>query len=385
MDSLIEKLKEFQLHKKCTLLGVGPMSKNCVDVVIELANQFDIPIMLIASRRQIETKEFGGGYVNNWSTEEFAKYIQKNDRKNNIILCRDHGGPWQNEFEKQKKFSLTDAMESAKKSFEHDVEAGFEIIHLDASTDLSSELTIDEILTRNFELYQYVHDIAKKMNKKIEFELSIGKEDGGIHAFNEIEYAIKRILEFCSKKHIQKPLFLVIRTGNYVMETKNVGNFEKFFLNSVNENKVKQIQLIIQLLKKNNILLKEHNTDYLSDKLLKLHTTIGIDASNVAPEFGVTETKSFLELLQKYDLSQEIDEFVELAYNSKKWKKWILPGSNLKKIDKAIIAGHYIFSDPKFIHLKEKVSKKIPEDIDQVLKIKIKENLMKYLSSFSII
>ena len=48
--------------------------------------------MLIASRRQIETKKLNHGYVNNWSTEKFSSYVQK--KNNNIILCRDHGGPY---------------------------------------------------------------------------------------------------------------------------------------------------------------------------------------------------------------------------------------------------------------------------------------------------
>ena len=70
--SKVEKLIDFGLKKKCTLLGIGPMSKNCIDVTIELANKYNVPIMLIASRRQIESNELGGGYVNNWTTEEFS-------------------------------------------------------------------------------------------------------------------------------------------------------------------------------------------------------------------------------------------------------------------------------------------------------------------------
>ena len=76
----MNRIKEFIKEKQCTLLGIGPMSKNCVDVVIELVNSHKIPIMLIASRRQIESAELGGGYVNNWTTEEFSKYIEKNDK-----------------------------------------------------------------------------------------------------------------------------------------------------------------------------------------------------------------------------------------------------------------------------------------------------------------
>ena len=34
-------------------------------------------IHIIASRRQIETEIMGGGYVNNWSTENLRKYTKK--------------------------------------------------------------------------------------------------------------------------------------------------------------------------------------------------------------------------------------------------------------------------------------------------------------------
>ena len=35
------------------MLAIGPMSKNCVEATIEVANEKRIPIMMIASRRQM--------------------------------------------------------------------------------------------------------------------------------------------------------------------------------------------------------------------------------------------------------------------------------------------------------------------------------------------
>ena len=61
---MIKHQFEIYLTKhRATLLGVGPMSLNCVDVTLELSKQYEIPLMLIASRRQIDSAEFGGGYV----------------------------------------------------------------------------------------------------------------------------------------------------------------------------------------------------------------------------------------------------------------------------------------------------------------------------------
>lgn len=90
-----QRLDNFMAGRKCTLLGIGPMSVNCIDATVELANEFHTPLMLIASRRQIDSEEYGGGYVNNWSTSDYTNYVTEADKQGKIILARDHGGPWQ--------------------------------------------------------------------------------------------------------------------------------------------------------------------------------------------------------------------------------------------------------------------------------------------------
>ena len=110
-------LRSFWRKRHCTLLGVGPMSINCVNATIELANDHEVPILMIASRRQIDSEEFGGGYVNNWKTNEFARYVTEKDKKCKILLARDHGGPWQSQIDVENKLSLKNAMKMAKKSF----------------------------------------------------------------------------------------------------------------------------------------------------------------------------------------------------------------------------------------------------------------------------
>ena len=127
----LKKKLEKIINQRKTLLGVGPMSLNCVDASIELADQYKVPIILIASRRQIDAESFGGGYVNKWTTEKFSQYVKKKRKTKNILLARDHGGPWQNESEIKKNLSLSKALESAKKSFEIDIVNDFSFIHID--------------------------------------------------------------------------------------------------------------------------------------------------------------------------------------------------------------------------------------------------------------
>ena len=53
-----EKMLEAMANGK-TVLGVGPMSWNFIDVVIEEANEHKIPISLVASRGQVECADMG--------------------------------------------------------------------------------------------------------------------------------------------------------------------------------------------------------------------------------------------------------------------------------------------------------------------------------------
>lgn len=379
-------LSEYILKKHCTLLGIGPMSKNCVDVVIDLANTYDIPLMLIASRRQIESEKLGCGYVNNWSTEEFADYVKKKDISNNIILCRDHGGPYQNEDKNNQKKSFKEVMNNAKESFRTDIESGFDIIHIDPSENLGIELKIEEMMERIFELYDFCYNVSKQTQKEIHIEISIGKEDGKISKFSEIRYAIEQMKKFCFKKKIPLPLFIVIKTGNHVLETQNIGILDDIIKGKYNKEQ-KEIQKIIKYCKNEKILIKEHNVDYLLDKTLREHPIIGIDAVNVAPEFGVVETRAILSYLSKNNLEEFGQRFLDISFNSKKWKKWMTKNSNLSSNDKAIISGHYVFSSKEFQKLKDEIIKKIDnkDDFDNFLKLEIKKSILRYLECLKII
>src|SRR3990167_1300986 len=221
-----QRLESFLTKRRCTLLGVGPMSVNCVDATIELANEHEVPIMLIASRRQIDSENFGGGYVNNWTTTDFAHYVIDRDKKGKILLARDHGGPWQNTKEKDVNLGLRRAMESAKSSYRSDLEAGFQILHIDPSGYIHGHPSTDEILDRIFELYEFCYAQAEQTRKEVIFEIGSEEQSGSTNSQEELDYTLKAVQHFCKKNHLPKPSFVVIQCGTRVMETRNVGSFD---------------------------------------------------------------------------------------------------------------------------------------------------------------
>ena len=138
------------------------------------------------------------------------------------------------------------------------------------------------------------------------------------------------------------------------METRNIGSFDLPL--RVKDEIPAEIQLpkTIETCLKNNVFLKEHNADYLSNEALSWHPRLGIHAANIAPEFGVTETRALLNILETNNLKDLAEEFLSISYESMKWKKWILPNSKISKREKSIISGHYVFSNPKVLEIKEK-------------------------------
>jgi tagatose-1,6-bisphosphate aldolase non-catalytic subunit AgaZ/GatZ len=380
-----ERLQSFIQKRRCTLLGVGPMSINCVDAAIELANELEIPILMIASRRQIDSEEFGGGYVNNWTTENFASYVTDRDKKGKILLARDHGGPWQSIKEKEEKLSLRRAMDSAKLSYRTDIAAGFQVLHIDPSVDIHGSPNVDEVLDRVFELYEFCWSEAQQAKREIIFEVGTEEQSGSTNSQEELDYTLNAIKEFCSRNKIPKPTFVVIQCGTRVMEMRNVGSFDSP-IRVANEIPTEiQLPKMIEICNQHGIFMKEHNTDYLSDEGLQWHPRLGIHAANVAPEFGVAETKGLISILEMNGLTMLAERFLKIAYDSNKWDKWMLDNTTATDRDRSLIAGHYVFSQAEVKELKIEAGKELERKgihLEEYLKQRVKESILRYLHNF---
>ncbi len=384
----LNNLKEVLANKNCSLLGIGPMSTNCVDATCEIANEYSIPLMLIASRRQVDSKDMGGGYVNNWNTEEFSKYVKSKDKKNLVVLCRDHGGPWQNNKEIENNFNLNLAMESAKNSYKADIKSGFKILHIDPSIDPYNDNSTEVILERVYELYEYCIIEAQRNKSEVIFEIGTEEQSGTTNTPDELEYTINKIYSFCDSNKFKRPSFVVIQSGTRVAEMRNVGSFDS-------EVRVKnelaaeiQVPRMIDICEKYNIWMKAHNTDYVSNEALKSHPKLGIHAINVAPEFGVIESKSIIKVLTENNLLNLRDTFLEISYKSNKWSKWMVKDSKATDYEKSIIAGHYVFSETGCIKIFEEARNILSKknlSFDGIIKNSVKDGIMRYVKNLHLI
>jgi hypothetical protein len=360
------------------------MSQNCVDAALHVAATTKTPLLLIASRRQIDCARLGGGYVNGWTTETYSRYVKENDTSGLVFLCRDHGGPWQNPAERGLHSDYSGALESSLDSFKHDIDCGFDLVHIDPifAHDLSC-VSSSEALRRAVEIQDHLWAYARSRSKHIEFEF--GTEDQNELPSTDL-HENSRLFDEMSRlqkpSQLPKPLFVVYQTGTKVMEDSNCGAFPSqteqipAFIDQY------KISESIELIRSQGVEVKEHNGDFLSDEALKWRFGSGIGGLNVAPEFGHVETKTYLELFARFERFDLFERFAALADNSKKWVKWTYHPENLSGEKKTLLAGHYLLAIPEFQDIRNEIAatlRKQHEDLDELIRRNIATSIRRYL------
>lgn len=304
------------------------MSRNVVDCVIEACTLSNFKIGFIPSRRQIE---YNGGYVNNWTTKSFGDYV--NGR---VVICRDHGGGGQGAED-----------DDGYESFNHDAKY-FDIVHVDPwkkhqDYENGLKFTVDYI--------NYLHEL----NPNLFFE--IGTEEAiRPFSFKELDKLIFDLSKKLKSQVFSRIVYAVVQSGVGLNLGKlvNTGTFD-----------ADRLSKMVQVCNKYGILSKEHNGDYLKKEEIDLRFKIGLNSINIAPEFGQIETKCYLE-----EMADNIEEYYQICYESKKWCKWVDKSFNPKQNKKELIqiCGHYILSDRRFLEIKCSIDQKIKSKIHQHIK-----------------
>lgn len=401
LDELVKKINSFG---NATLIGIGPMSSNVIESCFELAKLYRFPLMFIASRNQIDKKEFGGGYVNGWDQFDFVNTIKEVARKNDFhdyYVCRDHGGPWQRDEERNAHLDVEHAMEIAKESFIGDIEAGFDLIMVDPTKDpftMGKVVDLDFVLNKTVELIEFCEQERKKRNiKSIAYEVGTEETNGGLTSVEIYDDFLTKLNSKLIKKGLPTPLFAVGQTGTLVKFTMQAGEFN-----------YQNAKILTDMAKKHSVYLKEHNADYLDSASLILHIPANVAAANVAPQFGYVETKSYLSLCEVENelfrngaismASNLRDILLKSAIKTNRWKKWVSEEDSMKSYDEIIkekelannildIAGHYTLNEydvKKEIKILFTNLSSCNIDGKEFVKNQIKASIMEYITCFNL-
>lgn len=310
-------------------LYIGCVSRNTIDATIEYANENNAYLGLIPSRRQID---YDGGYVG-FTSQQLNEYVHS--KTNNVILQRDHGGPSQGK-----------KLDDGVVSFIDDCKY-YDLLHIDPWKQYPN---LDEGLQKTKELIELC--IANNYNGQ--FEIAT---EQSIREFNvkEVEYLVQNLKQYPLK-------YIVIQSGTSLQENENTGIY--------NQDKLKKF---CKTVSEYNYLSKEHNGDYLSSFLIHEKFKCGLDAINIAPEFGLIETNYYLEIINDDKL---LNSYYDICYNSNQWKKWVSKDFNVENKKKLIqICGHYILNTDDF---KNEIKNKLP-NIDGDIKLRMKNRIKNIL------
>jgi len=317
---------------------IGPMSKNIVDAIINYSNENNVEIGLIPSRRQVE---FNGGYVNNWTTKDFCEYVRS--KSNKILLVRDHAGPSQG-------YSEDDGIDSFIEDCKY-----FDIIHVDV---WKKHKNYEDGLKATISFIKLGYGINNNLQFEVGTEVAIRPTDA-----TELKQLLTDLKTELPEEIYSKITYAVIQSGTALKGNTNIGRFNQDRL-------IDMINVVDEF----GLISKEHNGDYLTNKLVKSKFKNGLDCINIAPEFGQIETKIILKEI-KINYPDLFDEFYQICYDSKRWVKWVdksfIAENNKEEVIN--ISGHYVLSEPKFIELKNKFNNDLNKLIQEKVYFRINE------------
>lgn len=325
-------------------LGVGPLSEDIIEAVYEHSAQTRTPLMLISSKNQVD---YDKGYV--FHTAQYRQYLDRMKQTYpaaSVYVCRDHCGPGHNSV-----FDIADSY----KTIDADVEAGFDLIHIDFCLYPGG---YDRVLAESRRAIEYLQ--AKSPDTLIE----VGTDENTGTNVEDAARAEEQMKFFTS---FAKPHFIVLQTGTVIKELRQEGIFH--------EDYIKKLRLLADTY---NVAIKEHNADYLSAAEIQRRRGI-VDAVNVAPQFGVLQTQ--LTLLRANQYGLDVNEFLDVSYRSRKWEKWLLHHTASNEYLCSVIAGHYNFRSDAYRRLYEGIMNH--ENFSQTIRQSVQQVLHLYVTHLS--
>ena len=259
--------------------------------------------------------------------EDFVRTVRfETERVNftgDVIIAIDHGGPWLKDKQRVEKWSVKDAMNGVKKSFEAAVLAGYDLIHVDPTVDINVPkgqiIDIHLVAARTVELISHVEKFRKEHGiAPISYEVGTEEVHGGLAdetTFDTFISDLKNGLMVAGLSDVW-PCFIVGKVGTDLDTTIFDGEVARRLTS-----KVRPLGSYI----------KGHYTDDVANP--EEYPLCGMGAANVGPEFTMSEYRALCELeeLEKKHhaegrvavLSHMKEVLLQEVEDSHRWEKWL--------------------------------------------------------------
>jgi D-tagatose-1,6-bisphosphate aldolase subunit GatZ/KbaZ len=330
MDYILMRIRDLESRTgiKRTIFAACPNSLSVIRAALKSAKRCNAPIKFAATLNQVD---IDGGYTG-LTPSEFVRTIRLQARNLNVtspvIIAIDHGGPWLKDIHKSERWQYTKTMSTVKESFEAAIAAGYDLIHVDPTIDITltgaKNISIDVVAERTLELIAYAEEFRMKNSlPRISYEVGTEEVHGGLADLD----TFKRFLELLKLGLIQKgltdvwPCFVVGKVGTDLHTT----TFDPMVARQLAE-----------IAKSYGSLIKGHYSDNVTNP--EAYPESGMGAANIGPEFTEMEYDGLIELEGIQQSLFEVGKVAKCApmknklwdsvIRSGRWKKWLHKDEN---------------------------------------------------------
>ena len=388
---------------KATLLGVCPMSPEIVQATLaEAASADEFVPMFIATPRQVDANRGYTGWSQTDLVDVVARTADAAGYDGPTILARDHGGPYQSTRDRgDPSISLPDAMEYAEELFIDDLEAGFDILHVDATEDATTTgpLDLEEIARRTVTLIDRIETHRERKGiPPVQYEVGTEEITGGMTAPEDFERFIENLVSALERAGrapvVDRLLFVVGQIGT----TMHIDMQNTFAPAKATE--------LTDIVGGHNLHLKVHYTDWLDDEELARFPTLGIGAANVGPEFAAAmvdgyESLEYIEhdvVNEATDRSDFMTTFEAAAVRDAPWQKFAPAGLETDQYPEfaaehrreiAHCVGRYVFTDADVEEARSTLYENVADhaeetDPHEVVVGAVRQSIRRYIEAFNL-
>jgi D-tagatose-1,6-bisphosphate aldolase subunit GatZ/KbaZ len=330
MDFILNRIDDLERHTgiRRTIFAACPNSLSVIRAALKSAKRCNAPIKFAATLNQVD---LDGGYTG-LTPAEFVRTIRLHARSLNVtspvIVAIDHGGPWLKDLHNREKWTYPKTLSAVKESFEAAIEAGYDLIHVDPTVDITltvgQNISIDVVADRTLELITHTENFRRKNNfPRISYEVGTEEVHGGLadlEVFKRFLEKLKQGLKINGLTDVW-PCFVVGKVGTDLHTT----TFDSVVARQLTE-----------IAKSYGSLIKGHYSDNVVNP--EAYPESGMGAANIGPEFTEMEYDALIELEHiqhvlflegKIARPATMKKILwDAVVKSGRWKKWLHEDEN---------------------------------------------------------
>lgn len=324
-EQLLHRIEELKAQTGVprTIFAACPNSPSVIRSALRAAKRNNAPIYFAATLNQVDCD---GGYTG-MTQEAFTRLVRFETERVHftgpVIIAIDHGGPWLKDCQRTERWSVEDAMNGVKKSFEAAVLAGYDLIHVDPTVDINVPkgeiIDIHLVAARTVELIAHVEKFRKDRGlAPISYEVGTEEVHGGLADETTFDTFIRELKKGLISVGLPDiwPCFIVGKVGTDLDTTVFDGEVAKKLTA-----KVRPLGSYI----------KGHYTDDVANP--EEYPLCGMGAANVGPEFTISEYRALCEL-EDLEIQASAEGRVAVpsrmretlrdeVHASHRWEKWL--------------------------------------------------------------